>query len=83
MSNPLSPHTPKPRNRANFPQLGATPTRAGNNYTSSTNLGHTQEEIKSSLWGRIVKNDAEFVTRLIKPDLVDDRLVTAGHQHQY
>ena len=78
MSNP--PHTPppKPHKYANIiGPLGATPTRAGNNFVSSTNLGHTQQEIKSSLWGRILRNEPGFIKHVIKPHLVDDTLVTA------
>ena len=82
MSNPRSPHTPppKPPKRANFNLLGATPTRAGDNYVSSTNLGHTQQEIKSSLWGRILRNEPKLVENLIKPHLVDNNLVDAIDQ---
>jgi len=82
MSN-LSPHhTPlrKPRNRTTFNNLGATPTRAGDNFVSSTNLGHTQQEIKSSLWGRILRNEPEIIKHLIKPHLVDGNLVAAIEQ---
>ena len=57
--------------------LGATPTRAGNNFLSSTNLGHTQKEIKSSLWNRIFDNEPGIIKDLIKPHLVDSILVTA------
>ena len=78
MSNHTHHTTPtKQRDRANFGPLGATPTRAGNNFVSSTNLGHTQHEIKSSLWGRILMNEPHFVEHLIKPHLVDDQLVVA------
>ena len=66
--------------RPNFNLLGATPTRAGDNYVSSTNLGHTQREIKSSLWGRILRNELKFVENLIKPHLVDNVLVDAIEQ---
>ena len=82
MSNPSLPHTPPP-NRATsgtLIKLGATPTRAGDNFVSSTNLGHTQQEIKSSLWGRILRNEPGLITHLIKPHLVDSSLVTAIEQ---
>ena len=82
MSNPSPPHTP-PTNHATFGTLsniGATPTRAGDNFVSSTNLGHTQQEIKSSLWGRILRNEPGIITHLIKPHLVDDNLVAAIEQ---
>ena len=81
MSNPSPPHTPP--KRATFGTLakhGATPTRAGDNFVSSTNLGHTQQEIKSSLWGRILRNEPGLITHLIKPHLVDNNLVTAIEQ---
>ena len=81
MSNP--PHTPplKPHKYANIMgPLGATPTRAGDNFVSSTKLGHTQQEIKSSLWGRILRNEPGFIKHLIKPHLVDDTLVTTIEQ---
>ena len=81
MSNPSLPHTPP--KRATFGTLakrGATPTRAGDNFVSSTNLGHTQQEIKSSLWGRILRNEPGLITHLIKPHLVDNNLVTAIEQ---
>jgi hypothetical protein len=81
MSEP-PPRTPtrQPSNRtnpgpSNIP--GATPTRGGTNFLSSTNLGHTQQEIKSSLWGRILKNHPGFVDNLIKPHLVESSLVDA------
>jgi hypothetical protein len=82
MSNPSLPRTPrrKPRNRATvgtLGKLGATPTRAGDNFVSSTDLGHTQQEIKSSLWGRILRNEPGIITHLIKPHLVDNVLVAA------
>jgi len=85
MSNSSPPRTPplKPRKRANpslFDNLGATPTRAGNNFVSSTNLGHTQQEIKSSLWGRILRNEPLLVEHLIRPHLVDNSLVAAIEQ---
>jgi len=81
MSNPRPPHTPpKPPKRANFNLHGATPTRAGDNYVSSTNLGHTQQEIKPSLWGRILRNEPKLVENLIKPHLVDNVLVAAIEQ---
>ena len=80
MSNP--PRTPnrKPRNDANpglSDNLGATPTCAGDNFVSSTNLGHTQQEIRSSLWGRILSNEPGLVENLTKPHLVDGTLVAA------
>ena len=81
MSNPSPPHTPP--KRATFGTLanrGATPTRAGNNFVSSTNLGHTQREIKFSLWGRILRNEPGLITHLIKPHLVDNDLVAAIEQ---
>ena len=81
MSNP--PHTPppKPHKYANIiGPLGATPTRAGDNFVSSTKLGHTQQEIKSSLWGRILRNEPGFIKHLIKPHLVDDTLVATIEQ---
>ena len=80
MSN--SPHTPrKPHKYANITgPLGATPTRAGDNFVSSTKLGHTQQEIKSSLWGRILRNEPGFIKHVIKPHLVDDTLVSAIEQ---
>ena len=70
---------PKPLNRA-LATRGATPTRAGNNFVSSTNLGHTQQEIKTSLWGRIRKNEPGIIKNLIKPHLVDNNLVAAVEQ---
>jgi hypothetical protein len=78
MSN-IPPRTPRSkwRNHANFDKTGATPTRAGDNFVSSTKLGHTQQEIKSSLWGRVLKNGPEFIERLVKPHLVDNTLVDA------
>ena len=83
-SCPIVPHqTSKPHNCATFATfatLGATPTRAGNHYASSTNLGHTQQEIKSSLWGRILRNEPGIIKDLIKPDLVDSNLVAAIEQ---
>ena len=82
MSNPSPPRTPPP-NRATFGTLaniGATPTRAGDNFVSSTNIGHTQQEIKSSLWGRILWNEPGIITHLIKPHLVDSGLVAAIEQ---
>src|SRR5258706_5786776 len=83
-SCPIVPHqTSKPHNCATFASyatLGATQTRAGNNYASSTNLGHTQQEIKSSLWGRILRNEPGIIKDLIKPDLVDSDLVAAIEQ---
>ena len=61
--------------------LGATSTRAGDNFVSSTKLGHTsQQEIKSSLWGRILWNEPGFIKHLIKPHLVDNTLVAAIEQ---
>ena len=81
MSNSSPPHTPP--KRATFGTLakrGATPTRAGNNFVSSTNLGHTQQEIKSSLWGRILRNEPGLITHLIKPHLVENDLVAAIEQ---
>ena len=81
MSNPSPPHTPP--NRTTFGTLsniGATPTRAGDNFVSSNNLGHTQQEIKSSLWGRILRNEPGIITHLIKPHLVDNNLVAAIEQ---
>ena len=80
MSNP--PHTPPRQHKhANtIGPLGATPTRAGDNFVSSTNLGHTQQEIKSSLWGRILRNEPGFIKHVIKPHLVDDTLVAAIEQ---
>src|ERR1700679_4286092 len=78
MSDP--PRTPKPRKHSKPGPLLATPTRAGNNLVSSTELGHTQQEIKSSLWGRILKNEPKFVENLIKPHLVDNILVAAIEQ---
>jgi len=86
MSNHSPPNTPPPskrRNRTTFGKPaahGATPTRAGNHYASSTNLGHTQQEIKSSLWGRILRNEPGIIKDLIKPDLVDSDLVAAIEQ---
>jgi len=82
MSNPSSSRTPlrKPRNRLIFDKHGATPTRAGDNFVSSTDLGHTQQEIKSSLWGRILRNEPGIITDLIKPHLVDGNLVAAIEQ---
>lgn len=53
------------------------PTRAGDNFVSSTNLGHTQQEIKSGLWGRILGNEPGVIEHLIKPHLVDNTLVDA------
>ena len=84
MSNPSPFRTPP--HPANWPtfltpaKLGATPTRAGNNYVSSTNLGHTQQEIKSSLHDRVLGNEPGIITRLIKPHLVDSNLVAAIEQ---
>jgi len=85
MSNPPPLRTPprKPRKRANpalFDNLGATSTRAGDNFVSSTNLGHTQQEIKSSLWGRILRDEPLLVEHLIRPHLVDNGLVAAIEQ---
>ena len=57
--------------------LGGTPIRASDNFVSSTNLGHTQQEIKSSLWGRILNNQQGLVENLIKPHLVESSLVDA------
>ena len=81
-----SPHTPPPQpqsleltNIAPGPH-GATPTRAGDNFISSTKLDHTQQEIKSSLWGQIHSNEPEFVRQVIKPHLVDNTLVAAIEQ---
>jgi hypothetical protein len=81
MSN-TPPRTPRPErpNRAKYGPLGkpgATPTRAGDNFVSSTKLGHTQQEIKSSLWGRVLRNEPEFVEKLVNPHLVDNNLVAA------
>jgi hypothetical protein len=55
--------------------LNATPIRAGSN--SSTKIGETQQEIRASLWGRVLVDDLNLVKNLIKPQLVDDTLVTA------
>ena len=81
MSNPSPPYTPPKRATfGTFAKLGATPTRAGDNFVSSTNLGHTQQEIKSSLWGRILRNEPGLITHLIKPHLVDNDLVATIEQ---
>ena len=82
----MSDHSPhrappsKPHNHTTFGKRFATPTRAGTNYVSSTNLGHTQQEIKSSLWGRTLRNEPEIINQLIKPHLVDSHLVAAIEQ---
>lgn len=60
--------------------LGGTPTYAGDNHVSSTNLDHTQREIKSSLWGRVLTNEPGIVTHVIKPHLVDSEVVDAIKQ---
>ena len=81
MPNPSPPHTPPPQLPfGTLAKLGATPTRAGDNFVSSTDLGHTQQEIKSSLWGRILRNEPGIITHLIKPHLVDSGLVAAIEQ---
>ena len=81
MSNPSPPDTPPPQLPfGTLAKLGATPTRAGDNFVSSTDLGHTQQEIKSSLWGRILRNEPGIITHLIKPHLVDSNLVAAIEQ---
>ena len=81
MSNPSPPYTlPKRATFGTLANRGATPTRAGDNFVSSTNLGHTQQEIKSSLWGRILRNEPGLITHLIKPHLVDNDLVAAIEQ---
>jgi hypothetical protein len=70
----------KPRNGATLGtlgKLGVTPTRAGDNFVSSTDLGHTQKEIKTFLWSRILRNEPGITTHLIKPHLVDSDLVAA------
>jgi hypothetical protein len=53
-----------------------TPTRAGNNFRSSTKIGETQREIRASLWGRVLVDDPHLVKNLIKPHVVDNALVT-------
>ena len=81
MSNPPYTPPPKPHKYTHIiGRLGATPTRAGDNFVSSTKLGHTQQEIKSSLWGRILRNEPGFINHVIKPHLVDDALVAAIEQ---
>ena len=57
--------------------LGATLTGVGDNFVSSTKVGHTQQEIKSSLRGRILRNEPGFIKHVIKPHLVDGTLVAA------
>jgi hypothetical protein len=81
MSEP-PPHTPtrQPSNRTNPDHLTSLVQHlpvAGDNFRSSTHLGQTQQEIKSSLWGRILKNHPGFVDNLIKPHLVESSLVDA------
>ena len=75
MSIHCPPNTPP--NTHGPPVSGATPTRAGNHFTSSTNLEHTQQEIKTSLWGRIHRNDTGIIEHLIKPQCVDSDLVAS------
>ena len=82
MSNPsllrTPPHNPGNRRTSLTPaKLGATPTRAGDNFTSSTNLGHTQQEIKSSLWRRVLWNEPGLLNHVIKPYLVHNDVVAA------
>ncbi len=57
--------------------LGATPTRVDDNFVSPTNPGHTQQKIKSSLWGRILRNEPGIITHLIKPYLLRISIVAA------
>ncbi len=84
MSNPsllrTPPHTTRHPTFLTPDKLGATPTRAGDNFTSSTSLGHTQQEIKSSLYGRIFGNEPGIIKQLVKPELVDSNLVAAIEQ---
>lgn len=81
MSNPSPLRiAPRPANWPTSLKLGATPTRAGNNLISSTDLGHTQQEIRSSLYDRILGNEPGIITHLIKPHLVDSNLVAAIEQ---
>ena len=74
----LPPRKPK-RQPCNHPGpcVGATPTRASNNFASSTSLTHTQQEIKSSIWARIIKNQPGLIENLIKPHLIESSLVAA------
>jgi hypothetical protein len=70
MSNPSPPCTTRPRDARNS-------NTCCQNIASSTDLSHTQQEIKASLWGRILRNEPGIITNLIKPHLVDSTLVDA------
>lgn len=78
MSTPTTPG--KTRHGVRFhngpDNMNATPIRAGNNFRSSTKIGETQQEIRASLWGRVLFDDPHLVNNLIKPHLVDNALVT-------
>lgn len=56
-------------------KTNATPIRSGNNFRSSTKIGETQQEIRASLWGRVLVDDPHLVKNLIKPHVVDNTLV--------
>ena len=51
------------------------PICSGNNLHSSTKIGETQQEIRASLWGRVLVDDPHLVKNLIKPHVVDNALV--------
>lgn len=55
----------------------STPIRAENNIRSSSKIGETQQEIRASLWGRVLVDYSHLVKNLIKPHFVDNALVTA------
>ena len=49
---------------------------SGNNLHSSTKIGETQQEIRASLWGRVLVDDPHLVKNLIKPHVIENALVT-------
>ena len=59
---------------------GATPTQAGDQFISSTNLGYMQQEIKTPLSGHILSNDTGIIEHLIKPQFVNSDLVASIEQ---